>query len=130
MSTKLKLIDSEFENNAKVGISTEGLDKTTYICSYLMPNIDEEGNNILLQEHLSLANHKYVVRYNFDLNGATITVPAGCIIEFDGGSFFNGSLVGNDTKIVNLYDYTIMTNINASGSFKTIKGVVTNGLNL
>ena len=36
------------------------------------------------------ANTVYEIRYDFDLNGATITIPEGCVLKFEGGTFKNG----------------------------------------
>jgi hypothetical protein len=45
-------------------------------------------------------NVKYVIKWNFDLNGETINIPENCLIEFDGGSVSNGTLVGNNTTLI------------------------------
>jgi hypothetical protein len=57
--------------------------------------------NILTQEMISQPNTVYEVRYDFDLNGAEITVPEGCILKFEGGSLNNGRLHYNGTKLIN-----------------------------
>lgn len=36
---------------------------------------------------------------NINLNGETLTIPEGCTLDFQGGSFSNGTIVGNNTKI-------------------------------
>jgi hypothetical protein len=43
---------------------------------------------------VTAANTIYEIRYDYDLNGHTITLPAGCVLEFDGGSIKNGVLNG------------------------------------
>lgn len=43
-------------------------------------------------EQLIDPNTIYEIRYDFDLNGETITVPEDCVLEFKGGSFSNGKL--------------------------------------
>lgn len=45
----------------------------------------------------------FVVKYDFDLNEDTITIPDNSILEFDGGSINNGKLTGN-VKIINCPD--------------------------
>lgn len=46
-------------------------------------------------------NSKYVIKWNFDLNNNTITIPENCILEFDGGSLNNGTIIlNNDTQII------------------------------
>ena len=45
-----------------------------------------ESKNILTQDMMNAANTVYEIRYDFDLNGTTITVPENCILKFNGGS--------------------------------------------
>lgn len=45
------------------------------------------------------SNKIYKIVSDIDLNGQTLTLPANCILDFQGGSFSNGTIVGNDTKI-------------------------------
>ena len=45
------------------------------------------------------ANKVYSVQSSIDLNGGTLTMPAGCTLLFEGGSISNGSLVLNNTRI-------------------------------
>lgn len=56
--------------------------------------------NILTQDMISKANAKYIIQYTYDLNGATITVPVNCVLEFQGGSITNGTLVCDNTIII------------------------------
>ena len=67
------------------------------------------GVNVLTQEMINQANTIYEIRYDFDLNGAEITIPAGCTLDFQGGSFSNGTLILNDTILENLdaFDYSL-----------------------
>ena len=58
------------------------------------------GNVVLTQSMISKPNTKYVIKWNFDLNGASITIPQDCLIEFDGGSISNGTLVGQSTILI------------------------------
>ena len=43
----------------------------------------------------------YEIRYFFDLRGATVTIPAGCVLKFNGGMLSNGKLNGSATIIEN-----------------------------
>ena len=40
------------------------------------------------------SNTIYEIKYDFDLNGATINIPENCILKFDGGRIVNGELGG------------------------------------
>ena len=53
-----------------------------------------DGKNILTQEMINQPDTIYEIRYDFDLNGATITLPEGCMFDFQGGSISNGFLEG------------------------------------
>lgn len=48
---------------------------------------------------IEVSNCIYKIMYNFDLGGTTLTMPANCTLDFQGGSFSNGTIVGNNTKI-------------------------------
>ena len=65
---------------------------------YLRKNL-VDGKNILTQEMLPSANTIYIIQYDYDLNGATINVPANCTLDFQGGSLGNGTVKLQDTYI-------------------------------
>lgn len=44
--------------------------------------------NILTQEMINQPDTIYEIRYDFDLDGAEISIPEGCILKFNGGAFF------------------------------------------
>ena len=62
---------------------------------YKILRLPEDG--ILTQEMINKSNTIYEIRYDFDLNGQTITIPDNCIIKFTGGSISNGKLGVNTT---------------------------------
>jgi len=70
----------------------------TYNTKVLKPNLCCK-KNILTQEMIACEDMKYVIKWDFDLNGKTITVPNNCILEFDGGTLKNGTIIGQDTFI-------------------------------
>ena len=53
-----------------------------------------DGKNILTQDMINQPYTIYVVQYDYDLNDATITLPEGCMFDFQGGSISNGFLEG------------------------------------
>lgn len=55
--------------------------------------------NLLTQSMLAKENTIYIIQYDYDLNNQTITIPVGCTLDFQGGSFSNGTIIGNNTKI-------------------------------
>lgn len=65
---------------------------------YLRKNL-VGGKNILTQAMLPSANTIYIIQYDYDLNGATITIPENCTLDFQGGSLANGTVNLNYCKI-------------------------------
>lgn len=41
----------------------------------------------------------YIIMQDYDLQGGTLTIPKDCILDFRGGSFQNGTVIGNLTVI-------------------------------
>lgn len=74
--------------------------------------------NVLAQTMLLEPNTKYIVNYNFDLNGETIRVPEDCILEIDGGNISNGILIGNQTILLNPNGVDILQNVTLQGTWK------------
>lgn len=69
---------------------------------YLRKNIvtlEGTGKNVLTQAMVNTTNTIYHIQYDYDINGQTINLPAGCVLEFDGGSIKNGTLNLADTSI-------------------------------
>lgn len=83
---------------------------------YLQKNIVSD-KNVLTQAMMQDANTIYVIQYDYDLNGQSITVPSGCVLQFEGGSLSNGTLVGNDTAIKADIIKIFSTDVTLSGSW-------------
>ena len=75
---------------------------------YLRKNI-VNGKNILIQDIMGKENTRYIIQYDYDLDGSTLSIPEGSVLDFQGGSFKNGTIIGNNTIIVN-GDYQIFGN--------------------
>lgn len=67
-------------------------------------------------DQVIIPDTKYVIKYDFNLGGKTIQMPAGCILEFDGGTINNGTIVGNNTDISNNLS-TIFNSITIQGTW-------------
>lgn len=74
--------------------------------------------NVLLQDMINKPNTIYEIRYDFDLNNQEITIPEGCVLDFQGGSLSNGALIGNNTFIES-GNYTIFNNLILNEVFST-----------
>lgn len=79
----------------------------------------QNGKNILTQEMINKPNTVYEIRYDFDLNGTKINIPEGCTLKFDGGSFNNGTITGNNTSIYYNAIYQCFNVIVLKGTFNT-----------
>lgn len=75
------------------------------------------GVNVLEPDELSLEHTIYEVRYNFDLQGQTITLPEGCVLLFKGGTLNNGTIVCNYTNIIGINKFEDGGTATFSGSF-------------
>ena len=81
---------------------------------YLQKNIvDVSGTdkNVLTQAMINDANTIYVIQYDYDLNGASITVPSGCVLQFDGGSLNNGTMSGSAKYIGQIQGNAIFSSV-------------------
>lgn len=86
---------------------------------YLRKNIVSSINkNILTQDMIKKTNTRYIIQYDYDLGGETITVPEGCVLQFEGGSLSNGTLHGNSTLIHADSGCYIFDSISFIGNFK------------
>ena len=45
---------------------------------------------VLTQEMISEPNQIYIIQYDYDLRGDSITIPNNCVLNFRGGSLSNG----------------------------------------
>lgn len=72
--------------------------------------------NLLSQRMLNKENTIYIIQYDYDLNGETVTVPTGCTLDFQGGSIKNGELIMQKTQ---LQGYEMFgTSLNTKGTVK------------
>lgn len=74
-----------------------------------------------LATQMADANTIYEIRYAFDLDGETLTIPSGCTLKFDGGRIINGCIDSDDLNVV--ADSKCFDNITFDGRFKSF-GVV------
>ena len=105
----------KFKDKAYNAASYSGLGK-----KYLRKNM-VGGVNTLTQAMLNASNTEYIVQYDYDLNGAEITVPENCVLKFEGGSLSNGTVISNMTKVVGDSD---LSGINHYGAFFDENGML------
>lgn len=84
---------------------------------------DRETDNIVLvsnksiEEQITKENAIYKIKYDFDLHGKVLEIPSGCILDFQGGSFSNGVLKGNNTILISPEVKIFNVGLSFSGSF-------------
>lgn len=71
--------------------------------------------NYLTQTMVGKENVIYHIQYDYNLNGQTIIIPEGCVLLFEGGSISNGTVTGQDTKIIG--SRFLDKSINLAGTF-------------
>lgn len=79
------------------------------------------GVNLLTQSMLRQENTIYIIRYDFDLNNnfkGSVTIPVNCILQFEGGSLCNGTIIGQDTEILAGLERIFDSNVTLAGSWK------------
>ena len=70
-----------------------------------------------IQDKFNKPNVIYKITKDIDLEGGTLTIPAGCTLDFQRGSFVNGTINFNNTGIKAGQEY-IFINITFSGVLK------------
>lgn len=59
------------------------------------------GKNLIYQGVFEHPNTRYIIRYDFDLDGNQIIIPDNCILDFQGGSIKNGYIKLNKARLLN-----------------------------
>ena len=67
---------------------------------YLRKNISS-SKNMLTQEMINNTNTRYIIQYDYDLNGQTLNIPENCVLDFQGGTLKNGTLSFNKPCTIN-----------------------------
>lgn len=68
----------------------------------------KKNNGVLTQAMINTANTVYVIQYDYTLNGNTIALPSGCVLEFDGGHITGGTLAGTVlNESLNIDNFTL-----------------------
>ena len=108
-------IDAYFDD-IKIGATTSG--DTVRSAN---TNIDgTNGNKVVITNKTSdftLENVIYKIVSDINLGTASLEIPANCTLDFQGGSFSNGVITGNGTKIKAGLNKIFDTNITLSGSW-------------
>lgn len=115
---------SEIDGVNKLRFKDKKYNKASFSGSgrcYLRKNVSS-SKNILTQAMFTnedgsvKSNTRYIIQYDYDLNGKEISIPANCTLIFEGGSFSNGIINCNKSFIIGQDDCL----------FCTVKGKLTN----
>lgn len=91
---------------------TDSLGKTA-LSNVVTPKI-----KALVQNKFNKPNVIYKITKDIDLEGGVITIPEGCTLDFQGGSFANGTIVGTNSDIRADEHVTIFKGIVIGGTWK------------
>lgn len=96
--TSLTFADKNYNTTDYSGLGRVYLRKN--IQTVVNPNTGiTYSTNFLTQAMLSKENTIYIIQYDYNLNGQTITIPSGCVLLFEGGSISNGIIIFNNTYL-------------------------------
>ena len=98
--------------------------QSIYKCKVLQP----KNGTLLTQDMILEPNTKYIINHILNLNRQTIKIPENCIIEINGGQLKNGTLVGNNTILLNPNGVdSIFNNITQNGTWQYKEGTLIPG---
>lgn len=103
--------DIDYDANGKLQLANRG---TANGKGYMIVR-----SGIALALQMSQANTIYELRYNFDLNGSTLTMPNNSVLLCRGGVISNGNIAGNNTTILGA-EYGAFDNVVLSGSYTNL----------
>lgn len=106
ITTAVKLNPEDLQKNSSGQIEEANRESSSTSLGYKILRL--ENGAILSQEMINEPNTIYEIRYGFDLNNQTITIPEGCVLRFNGGSISNG--------IINFSNTTLSGDINITSN--------------
>lgn len=74
-----------------------------------------------IQNKFSKSNMIYKITKDIDLGNGILTIPDNCTLDFQGGSFSNGTIVGSNTKINAGLQKIFNTDIIISGTWSIVE---------
>lgn len=80
-------------------------------------SLTSKVNTIFTTSQIIYPSRVYKIVSDIDLGGITLTLPTNCTLDFQGGSFSNGTIVGSNTKIESGLTKIFGTDITLSGTW-------------
>lgn len=117
--TVLKFSDREYNPDKFSGKGYVILRKN--LIGNIACSIDEEDHleNVLEQSMINHPNTIYVIKYDFNLKGQTLSIPDNSILWFQGGSINNGTLYLHNTTITGVNLNTDIGDVLIAGTYRT-----------
>lgn len=78
------------------------------------------GVNTLTQNIFSDENTRYIIQYEYDLQGNTVTIPEWCILDFQGGRITNGNIILANTLLLGHVSFSESCAVSGSCSNRSI----------
>ena len=80
-------------------------------------SLTSKVNTVFTTSQIIYPSRVYKIVSDIDLGGITLTLPTNCTLDFQGGSFSNGTIVGSNTKIESGLTKIFGTDITLSGTW-------------
>lgn len=90
--------------NNIASFSVTATDSTTGTALTITSDVIYPPIQAAIQNRFNKPNTIYKVTKDITLSGGTLTIPAGCTLDFQGGSFSNGTIDGNFCNIKGNYN--------------------------
>lgn len=68
--------------------------------------------------NVDMQSQYYIIEHNYDLQGKTLKIPYGCVLEFRGGSISNGTLMADFATISAPFVRIFDTDVKLTGSWQ------------
>ena len=107
ITTLVKLNPDDLDRNDSKEIQLADRDSTNGMGYVIL------RKNKTFAEQVTKENTIYEIRYDYDLGGGEVTIPANCTLKFNGGSISNGHIKFDDTSVIS--ESKIFENIEYSG---------------
>lgn len=115
--TYLKFKDKEYNPEEFSGLGRIILRKNIVNSEACSVDGEDVRNNILTQEMINQENTVYIIQYDFDLDGGTLSIPKGCTLWFQGGTINNGTVYLQETPILGAFKLADLGNAKLFGTF-------------
>ena len=103
VQSKYKFADKTYDTQNFSGLGRVYLRKNLTNLSVTDGNVTVVTRvNLLTQSMINKTNTIYLIQYDYTLNGETIEIPEGSILQFMGGSISNGTVVGSNTVVTGI----------------------------